>query len=148
MASNYFPQNFRHLLKSNRITQDRLGEIIGKKRSVIGSYTRGEAEPSLENLIRIADFFGCTLCQLVEEDLSAGVPAQQTATSSSEAAPLADAAGLQQLENNVNQQALTLFNMLGRMQDDLLGLEQRLNKRIALLEKAQKDAKATKPKKA
>ena len=57
-------------MKANKLNQEAFGNIIGKKRSVIGSYTRGESHPTLDTLIRIADYFGISMSDLVEKNLS------------------------------------------------------------------------------
>ncbi len=67
---NYFAQNISLLLKKNQLNQEAFGDIIGKKRSVIGSYIRGESQPNIDILIIIAGHFEITLDILIRKDLS------------------------------------------------------------------------------
>ncbi len=67
---NYFAQNINLLLKKDKLNQKTLGIIIGKKRSVVGSYIRGESQPNIDILIIIAEHFQITLDLLIRKDLS------------------------------------------------------------------------------
>ena len=66
---NYFSNNIKFLLSILNISRDEFANIIGKKRSVIGSYIRGEAQPSLSILLQIAKYFGIDLNMLITSDL-------------------------------------------------------------------------------
>jgi len=66
---NYFANNIKFLLSTLVISRDEFGSVIGKKRSVIGSYIRGEAQPSLSTLLQIANYFGVSLNILITSDL-------------------------------------------------------------------------------
>jgi len=53
------------------MTQQELVEIIGlKNKSSISLIENGKYEPSIENLEKLADFFGVTMDQIVKQDLS------------------------------------------------------------------------------
>ena len=52
------------------MSQGDFGKLIGKGRSVVGSYIRGESKPDLDIVLQIADNFGYTLDQLVLKDIS------------------------------------------------------------------------------
>lgn len=66
---NYFANNIKFLLSALNISRDEFADVIGKKRSVIGSYIRGEAQPSLNILLQIANYFGVNLNILITTDL-------------------------------------------------------------------------------
>lgn len=54
---------------AKRLSQEELGEIIGKGRSVIGSYEKGHAEPSFDNLVNIAEYFGISIDKILNGNL-------------------------------------------------------------------------------
>ena len=62
--------NIRFLRKQKGLTQGDLANEINITRSSIGAYEEGRAEPKLDTLLRIANFFSITLDQLVSQDLS------------------------------------------------------------------------------
>lgn len=61
--------SFRHRLKSLRkeknVTQAQIAAILDYGYTAVANYEAGKNEPSIENLIRIADFFGVSLDYLV-----------------------------------------------------------------------------------
>jgi transcriptional regulator with XRE-family HTH domain len=62
--------NIRALRQRDDLTQAELAMNVGVKRSVIGAYEEGRAEPRLQTLIALARFFNVGLDALVLEDLS------------------------------------------------------------------------------
>ncbi|QCR21765.1 LexA family transcriptional regulator [Pontibacter sp. SGAir0037] len=62
--------NIKHLRKSVGYTQAQLAEKLDIKRSLIGAYEEGRAEPKLSTLVNIARLFDITLDQLITADLS------------------------------------------------------------------------------
>lgn len=58
-------ENIKHLRKQAGLTQEQLSEKIGIKRSVIGAYEEGRAEPGVANLILFADFFKVSVDELI-----------------------------------------------------------------------------------
>jgi transcriptional regulator with XRE-family HTH domain len=69
MIKNYFSANLKHIIDKENLSQSDFGDIIGKGRSVVGSYIRGESKPDLDIIIKIADNFGYTLNELISENL-------------------------------------------------------------------------------
>lgn len=57
--------NIRFLRKQKGLTQGELAENLGVTRSVIGAYEEGRAEPKIQTMQKIANFFGITLDQLI-----------------------------------------------------------------------------------
>ncbi|WP_242919286.1 XRE family transcriptional regulator [Pontibacter sp. NBU2971] len=63
--------NIRHLRKTVGYTQAQLAEKLDIKRSLIGAYEEGRAEPKLSTLVNIAHLFDISLDSLITQDLSA-----------------------------------------------------------------------------
>ena len=62
--------NIRYLRKQKNMTQQEFADLLGIKRSSLGAYEEGRANPTLDTLELISDNFGLTLDQLLREDLS------------------------------------------------------------------------------
>lgn len=63
-------ENIKFLRKDAGYTQEQLAEKVGIKRSLIGAYEEGRADPRLTNLIRMAEVFGVSLDALITKDCS------------------------------------------------------------------------------
>lgn len=59
---HFFQKNLEWLRKRYGYSQDRLANMIGKGRGVIGTYERGISEPNLEDLVN--------LCKVLQVDIS------------------------------------------------------------------------------
>jgi transcriptional regulator with XRE-family HTH domain len=67
----YLSKNLRHLRrKNNRQTQEELADSLGLTRSVISSYEDGRAEPSVNTLIRMSEYFNVSIDSLTNLDLA------------------------------------------------------------------------------
>lgn len=65
--------NIRYLRLSHGITQGQMGELLGlKNKSSLSLIEAGKSGISVENLEKLADFFGVTLDELVKQDLIGG----------------------------------------------------------------------------
>lgn len=63
--------NIRYLRLSHGITQGQMGELLRlKNKSSLSLIEAGKSGISVENLEKLADFFGVTLDELVKQDLS------------------------------------------------------------------------------
>lgn len=62
--------NIKYLRKNNHLTQEQLAEKIGIKRSLLGAYEEGRADPRLNNLLKISEIFNVTVDALISEDMS------------------------------------------------------------------------------
>ncbi|MEM1000530.1 MAG: LexA family transcriptional regulator [Bacteroidota bacterium] len=62
--------NIRYLRKQKGLTQEGLANQIGVTRSVIGAYEEGRAEPKIRTMVKMSNFFGVSVDQLVGEDLA------------------------------------------------------------------------------
>src|SRR5690606_16493869 len=63
-------QNIKFLRKRERLTQEQLAEKVGIKRSLLGAYEEGRADPRLNNLLAIARIFDVSVDQLISSDIS------------------------------------------------------------------------------
>lgn len=63
-------QNIKFLRKRERLTQEQLAEKIGIKRSLLGAYEEGRADPRLNNLLIISRIFNISVDQLISTDIN------------------------------------------------------------------------------
>ena len=62
--------NIKYLRKQMHLTQEQLAGKIGIKRSLLGAYEEGRADPRLNNLQKMADIFGVTVDMLIGRDIT------------------------------------------------------------------------------
>ncbi len=66
-----YVNNLRYLRKKHNITQTELAKVLGfKGKQSICAIETGAVDISVDNLIKLADYFNVTLDQLVKQDLS------------------------------------------------------------------------------
>ena len=71
-------ENLKALREAKKITQSKLGEYLGAKKSAISLWESGKRQPDQETLVRIANFFNVTVDYLLGRDSTpASVPAQE-----------------------------------------------------------------------
>ncbi len=58
------------LLKESGQTQQQMADYLGISQASFYAYTIGKAEPSLEKLIKLADYFGCSVDYLIGHQTS------------------------------------------------------------------------------
>lgn len=63
-------ENIRVLRKRLSLTQDQFAQQLGIKRSLIGAYEEGRAEPKLELLQKMAEVFSITVDELIGKDFT------------------------------------------------------------------------------
>ncbi len=68
-------ENMRKLRKQLKLTQDQFAAKLEIKRSLLGAYEEGRAEPKLELLQKIAAVFNVSVDDLIGKDLDEGAPA-------------------------------------------------------------------------
>ncbi|MGJ3235814.1 helix-turn-helix domain-containing protein [Marivirga sp.] len=61
--------NIKYLRTQKGLSQTAMAEAVGLKRGNIASYEKELAQPSIENLVKIADYFEIDIHQIVNEDL-------------------------------------------------------------------------------
>lgn len=69
----YLSENIKYLRKQAGYTQAELASHLGLNRPVIGAYEEGRAEPRIQTLQLMSVFFGYSIDQLLELDLSTGL---------------------------------------------------------------------------
>ena len=60
-----FKSTLKFLRQENKLTQSGLGSAIGYGYTAISNYESGKTEPGMEDLIKLADFFGVSVDFLV-----------------------------------------------------------------------------------
>lgn len=55
----------KELRQSNNLTQAQLADKLGCNQTAIGKYERGDLQPSIETLFKLADIFGCSIDYLL-----------------------------------------------------------------------------------
>jgi transcriptional regulator with XRE-family HTH domain len=73
-------ENLKYLRKSKGLTQEQMAQQIGIKRSLLGAYEEGRAEPRIGNLVKFAEIFGLEVDRLISSDLAAGQSIQAGAS--------------------------------------------------------------------
>jgi transcriptional regulator with XRE-family HTH domain len=63
-------ENIRVLRKKLSLTQDQFAQKLGIKRSLIGAYEEGRAEPKLELLQKMAEVFGISVDDLIGKEFT------------------------------------------------------------------------------
>ncbi|SMG43157.1 DNA-binding transcriptional regulator, XRE-family HTH domain [Marivirga sericea] len=61
--------NIKYLRTKKGMSQTAMAEAVGLKRGNIASYEKELAQPNIENLVKIAEYFGVDIHQIVNEDL-------------------------------------------------------------------------------
>lgn len=57
MTDSNFSIRLQRLRVRRRIDRKTLGECCGLSKNIIGQYERGEREPTMRSLVKIADYF-------------------------------------------------------------------------------------------
>jgi len=68
--SAFIGENLKILRKNKKISQEELSKKLDLTRSTYSGYENSAAEPSLDTLIKIADFYGLSLDNLLRKNLS------------------------------------------------------------------------------
>ena len=78
-------EKIKDLRKNCNKTQQELCEFIGLPRYIVSNWEQGRSEPSAEDLIKLADFFDCTVDYLLgREDDFGNIVAKSTQTPGTE----------------------------------------------------------------
>lgn len=64
-----FAKNLRFLRKQRGLNQDQISVLFKKRANTIGNWENGKSEPSIGELIQLADYFKIGLQQLLHSDL-------------------------------------------------------------------------------
>ena len=69
---NYFGSNLKFLRTVKKVEQDEIAKLVGlKSSSGISEWEKGLRLPTIGKLAILANFFDCTIDELVREDMSA-----------------------------------------------------------------------------
>ncbi|MGL1887226.1 MAG: helix-turn-helix domain-containing protein [Reichenbachiella sp.] len=63
-------ENIKYLRKKFGYTQETFAESIGIKRSLVGAYEEGRADPRLNNLLRMSELFNVSVDILISKDVT------------------------------------------------------------------------------
>lgn len=63
-------QNLKFLRKFSSKSQEEVANELNIKRTTLSGYENGSSEPNSENLIRLSEFYGVSLDELLKQDLS------------------------------------------------------------------------------
>lgn len=69
---NYFSKNITWYRKQRGLTQDQMFQYVEISRTSWSNYEKGISEPSMDGLIRIANFFVVSVDKLLLEDAEGG----------------------------------------------------------------------------
>ncbi len=67
---SYFGRNIKKIRIAKKMSQTFFAQLFNLKRTTIGAYEEGRAEPKIETAIKIADYFELTLEQLFRKELT------------------------------------------------------------------------------
>ena len=65
-----YARNLAYLRRKHGMTQADVANLLGVSKATSCKYENGDVEPNVEQLIKLADFFGVTMDQIVKQDLS------------------------------------------------------------------------------
>lgn len=72
MVIHLFGDRLKELRKINNISQEKLGDYLGVTSNAVYSWENKKAQPTIETIIRIAEYFGVTtdyLLGITQEDV-------------------------------------------------------------------------------
>ncbi len=61
--------NIKKLREEKGFTQKEIANLLGVTHTAISNYEKGIREPNIKNLIKLADIFGCSLDELLREEV-------------------------------------------------------------------------------
>ena len=65
-----FRDNLLHLRQQRNMTQEQLAMLLGVSRQSVAKWESGQSTPEVDKLLKMAELFGCTIDELVSDDLS------------------------------------------------------------------------------
>ncbi|WP_080058329.1 XRE family transcriptional regulator [Spirosoma aerolatum] len=67
---NYLAANLKFLRESKGLSLADMTQRVDIKKNTINNYENGNTEPNLTNLIQLSNFFGCSIDEMIKNDLS------------------------------------------------------------------------------
>lgn len=99
----------KELREERNILQKDLAEALNRTRACVSSWEQGKTEPSLDDLIRLADFFNCTIDLIVGREPYAPTTVEEVASPDEAIVEI-----LQVLPENLKFQALGYVQALSK----------------------------------
>lgn len=65
-----FHQNLKYLRQKSQLTQQAIADVLGIPRTTYSEYEKGNTEPSIKLLVRMADYYKVTADQLISQNIS------------------------------------------------------------------------------
>ena len=65
-----YARNLAYLRRKHGMTQADVANLLGVSKATSCKYENGDVEPNVEQLIKLAEFFGVTMDQIIKQDLS------------------------------------------------------------------------------
>lgn len=62
--------NIKYLRLKHDIKQEEIAKLLGVSGATVCKYEKGNIEPTVSQLLKLADYFGVTMDQLLKQDLS------------------------------------------------------------------------------
>ncbi|MFY0652653.1 MAG: LexA family transcriptional regulator [Cyclobacteriaceae bacterium] len=63
-------ENIKFLRKKEGYTQETFADVIGIKRSLVGAYEEGRADPRLNNLLKMSEVFGVSVDTMISKNVT------------------------------------------------------------------------------
>lgn len=70
----YLAQNIKFLRKQKEVTQQEMADALGINQSSTANWESDTRKPDIETIVRIAEYFGVTLDDLILKDLKPPIP--------------------------------------------------------------------------
>jgi transcriptional regulator with XRE-family HTH domain len=95
---NYLSANIRHLRRIRGLSQAELAKNFGKKQNTIGNWENGISEPSIKELVTLAQVFMVDMSILVNRNLEHGLGSANDQITTESAKPASLSEGDKELE--------------------------------------------------
>lgn len=70
----YLAQNLKYLREQKGVNQNKMADALGISQSAVGNWEQNHRKPDIEMIVRLAEYFGVTLDDLVLRDLKPPLP--------------------------------------------------------------------------
>jgi len=67
----FFGKNLRYLREKQELTQTEIASLMGFTKATWSNYENGSSQPSMECLVKISNYFGISLDELIFADIPA-----------------------------------------------------------------------------
>lgn len=68
--NTFLNQNIKYLRKQRNLSQEKLSKVVNKDRSLIGHWEGGTREVTLEDIIKISEFFDVSIDKIIGTNLA------------------------------------------------------------------------------